>query len=209
MGLSAVRFQDKRIWCVDGMRIAVNEDEHLTVARPFALPIPTLLRLKECGQSDMELTVGKKYVSLTGSGILLYCRLVETADSLVLDQVIPNDLPKSYQINRAQYLNEIKYLRECVDSDCKAPVLFNDGQLILFYKGSAFRAAVDVIGGPSDQHALNPCGVLEALGQFAGSEYVTLRSGGRYSPVVMTAGADTALIMPVRTVYWDKLGVAA
>lgn len=209
--LNGIRFQDKRIWSIDGYRMAVNEDEHLTVRQPFILPMPALLRLKECGQADVELSVGENYARFSGEGILLYCRVLTAKDSLTPESVIPKNLPNCYRINRNQYLDELKYLTECVSKPSNTPVLYDAGRLIAFDNGAMIRTAVDVIGNGSDQHALNMRFILEALGQFAGSEYVTLHSGGRYSPVVITAeGAGTAFIMPVRAAKsWGRLEPAA
>lgn len=209
--MRSVRFQDKRIWCIDGMRIAVNTSEQLTVSRPFALPVSALLYLSEFGKTDVTLRAGEEYAVFTGSGISLFCLVAKPSDSVVLEQVIPGDLPERFQIDRKQYLNEIKYLCECVDAGSDAPVLFDKGRLILFGNGAVFRTSLDVAGECSDQFALNPRYIREALKQFSGNRYVTLHSGGRFSPVVITAdGADTALILPVRaSKSWERLDAAA
>lgn len=206
-GTSGVRFRKNQVWCIDGLRMAVNESESLAVSDPFILPMSVLIHLKECVQTDAELSVGKKYAAFTAHDITLICRVLTANDTVTPESAIPANLPATCQINRAQFLNELKYLRECVGSASKSPVLFDGGKLFVFDNSSMFQTAVDVNGKCSDQYALDLRYITEALSQFVDREYVTLRSGGKRSPVVITAGgADTALIMPVRAAKsWGKL----
>ena len=206
LGAHGVRFQDKHVWCVDGMRLAVNEDERLTVGRPFILPVSALLRLKELGQTDMTLTVGQKYASFVGESVSLCCRVLEASDSLTLERAIPKEFSAGFCVARSDYLNEIKYLSECVGRSSKAPVLFDSGKLFVFANEAMFSATMFPDGKCADQYALNLRFVKEALEQFSGCEYISQSSGGRTSPVLITAGADQALILPVRAgESWGRL----
>ena len=205
-GANGVRFQDKRVWCVDGMRLAVNEDDSLIIGRPFILPVSALLHLKELGQTDMTLTVGEKYASFIGEGVSLCCRVVEASDSLTLERAIPKEFSAGFCVSRGYFLDEIKYLSECVGRSSKAPVLYDGGKLFVFANEAIFSATMFTDSKLSDQFALNLRFVKEALEQFSGSEYISLSSSGRTSPVLITAGTDKALIMPVRAgESWGRL----
>lgn len=205
-GTNGVRFQDKRVWCVDGMRLAANEDDSLIIGRPFILPVSALLHLKELGQTDMTLTVGEKYASFTGEGVSLYCRVLEASDSLALESAIPKEFSAGFMVPRSEYLNEIKYLSECAGRSSKVPVLFDSGKLFVFANEAMFSATMFPDSKYADQYALNLRFVKEALEHLPDSEYISQSSGGRTSPVLITAGADKALIMPVRAgESWGRL----
>ena len=210
--LCGVRFQDNRVWCVDGARMAINQDNTLMVEQPFILPAHTLTHLKEFGKADAKLSVGAKYAAFTGESVSLYSRILEPGDSLKIENVLPKTYNAIYEVNRKQYLDQVKYLCECVRNPKKAAVLFDNGRLLVFENDMVFRAAVDVIGECDDQHSLKLDFLKEALEQFSDAEYVTLKTNhARTSPVVITAGgADTAFILPMRAANgWDRLEAAA
>lgn len=194
-----VRFQDNRLWCVDGYRIALNEDDGLCVKEPFIVPIPALIQLKVFGKADVVLAVSKRYVQISGDGVSLYSRRLEPSDELKLERVIPTQWKERYPIGRKKYLDALNYLGANLTTGDKPYVSFRDGSLILLTPSAKYSADMDTECACEIDYSFDWRYMKDALGQFPGEDFVTFQVAGELSPVVLTDGkGNTALVLTVR-----------
>ena len=206
-----VRFQDSRLWCVDGVRLAVNTDSNLTVDRPFVLSKLSLAHLKEFGGECADLRIYQKFAVFSGGGLSLYCRIILSSDAMELEKVVPKSFVSTYSVRRSSFLDALKYLNDCVRDRSKACVLCDRGKLYVLENDRMYRATVDIQGESFDRHAFRLTFLKEALEQFAGVEEITVHENNAAAPVLFTAGgADIALLLPVRAYKgWERIDAAA
>lgn len=196
--LSGVRFQGNTVWCVDGYRMAVSEADDLSVEKPFILPADALHHLRLFGDRVVELSVGQKYAEFAADGLKLCCRLLMPEDALRIQDAIPQKSRETYSVDRKQYKDALRYLRECC-SDRKEPVLFNRGKLMLEHRNAKYSAQIDVRGECDIRYAFDPAYMRDALEQFDGADHISIGVSSENGPIILSAGGtDTALLLPVR-----------
>ena len=193
--LSGIRFEGNRLWCLDGQRMAISEDEALTVEKPFIIPASALYHLKLFDSSEVTLSIGKKHAVFASDMLRLTCRMLE-GDPLKIENVMPRDFKESYTVERKQFADALKYLVECSRKLEKPHVTFTNGTLVLHGDGTVCSAKLGVRGEIC--YAFDAEYMKEALEQFADSETVTVGVNSEISPIVLSAGANTALVLPVR-----------
>ena len=200
ISLRGVRFEGSRIWCLDGCRIAMTDGAFDTSDR-FILPAKELCNLKHFGDSTVEIGVGKKYVFITNSVFTMILRIIEAADRLEVEKLIPKSSTETYFIDRREYMDAIDYLSDSTRERNTNPVLFEKGKLTLEGKNSRSGVTVSVDGEAEIRYAMDLRYIRDALGQFAGSNKVKISATSEFSPIVITAEntTDLALILPVRT----------
>lgn len=194
-----VRFQDCRLWCVDGYRIALSEDSRLRVEEPFIVPVPALKQLKAFGKADVELVADKRFVRFSGNGVSLYSRLLEPSDDIQLERIIPAQWKEFYQVERKQYTDALNYLGANLHNRDKPYVSFHDGKLILLTPSPKYLASLDLDCMCEIEYAFDLHYMKDALGQFPGGDFVTVQASGSLTPVVLTDGkGNMALVLTVR-----------
>jgi len=199
--LSGVRFEGHHIWCVDGCRLAVSDDEALLFAPRFIIPAKSLECLRAFGKNTVQIAVEKKYVMFSGCGLRLICRQLASDDRYQIENILPKSPRESYWIDRARYLDALKYLRECATDKNNCYVSFNHGTLRLNEKrsDSSYSAGIDTDGSCDISYAYCLKYMKEALEQFAGEEYLRIDVSGETSPLVLSAdGSMKALILTAR-----------
>lgn len=195
--LGGVRFEDNHVWCVDGNRMAVNDSPDLTVSERFIVPVDALKHLKAFGRSNLEIQVGERYAAFSGGGLTLCCRLLDASDRLRVETALPQKPVETYRVERRQYTDAIRYLSDCAGGMKKRSIHFRRGTLLLVGEDAKFSAKVGVFGSCEMEYAFDLGYMKDALEQFAGAEMIQMSSGG-VSPIVLNAGADTAMVMPQR-----------
>lgn len=196
---AGVRFQDKRIWCVDGCRLAIHEDDALTVTKPFILRAAALKYLGAFGTTEGELSVGQDYAAITANGLTLTCRLVEQSDELNIDMVMPKTVAETYEINRRQYLDALSYLTDCTNRKENVAVSFDGTSLMVHDKHGEYAAKVDIAEGKSEVcYAANLTYMRQAVEHMKDVEQVRIDAISAASPIVLHGGSVTALVLPVR-----------
>ena len=195
--LSGIRFEGNRLWCLDGQRMAISEDEALTVEKPFIIPASALYHLKLFDSGEVTLSIGKKYAVFASDTLRLTCRMLE-GDPLKIENAMPRDFKESYTVERRQFADALKYLVECSKKLAKPHVTFTNGTLVLHGDGTVCSAKLDVRGESEICYAFDAGDMKEALEQFADCETVTVGVVSEISPIVLSAGANTALVLPVR-----------
>lgn len=194
-----VRFQDCRLWCVDGYRIALNRHNDLFVESPFIVPVPALKQLKVFGKASVEIAVSKRYVRISSEGISLHSRLLEPSDNLQLESAIPIKLKEHYRVERKQYLDALNYLDANLYPGDKPYVNFQNGSLTLDTSSAKYFASLDVDCTCEIEYAFDLRHMKDALGQFPGEDFVNVQVTGGLSPIVLTDDkGNTAMVLPVR-----------
>lgn len=203
---AGVRFQDKRLWCVDGFRLALHEDAALDVKTPFMASAKTLENLKSFGDADGELLVGEKHAAIRTQDMRLTCRLIDGKDDLHLENVLPKSSKETYAVDRKQYLDALRFLRDCVSDRRRLPVIFDGGQLVMHGVNGTYRAKIDVLEGTSEVvYGFNVDYMKEALEQFSDEKTVKISATGMISPIILTAdGGATAMVLPVNITKYQS-----
>ena len=195
---NGVHFQDSRIWCLDKCRMAVNESSDLSVREDFILPIHAMKFLKAFGKCEMEISVGRYFTEFNGGGLRMVCHLLDVSDALRVENLLPNKHGETYSVRRGQYADAIRYLSDCGHGMKRRTVRFERGNLLLMDELVKFSAALDVDGTCETAYAFDLDLMKDALEQFSGEESVHVHVSGGKAPIVLSAGANTALIMPTR-----------
>ena len=196
---AGVRFQDKRIWCVDGCRLAIHEDAALNVTEPFILRASVLKYLSAFETTEGELLVGERYAAITANGLTLACRLMEQSDELKIDMVMPKTAMETYSVNRRQYLDALNYLADCTNRKENVAVGFDGTSLIVYDKHGEYAAKVDIAEGRSEVcYAVNLTYMRQAVEHMKDVERVRIDAISASSPIVLHGGSMTAMVLPVR-----------
>lgn len=208
--LDAVRFDGKHVWCVDGMRMAVNDDEGLRVERSFMLPSHALAHLKVFGSDKTELAVGKRYAAFTAPGTKLLIRKTAEPDRLRVEEVVPQSFAESYSVERNLLKDAILYLDGC-SRGMAQPYAFFDGDKLSVKNGAAeYSVSLCTIGPTTVQYAFDIRYMKEALEQFSGEERVCISVSGKSAPILLRAdGTDMAMMLPVRMRNSERWNSAA
>ncbi len=195
--LAGVRFEGKHVWCVDGHRLAVSDDDSLNVERPFILPSNALAHLKVFDAGETELAVGQRYAVFTAAGTKLLVRQLVPSDYLRIENTVPQESKENYPVDRRKLLDAIQYLDGCSRGMRNPFVIFDGRRLILKNGGSEYSAELEVNG--EIQYAFHLKYMKEALEQFAGEDVIRICVSSRTAPIVLRAGSEnTALMLPVR-----------
>ena len=205
--LSGIRFEGNHVWCLDGMRLAVSDDTDLSVTSRFIVPVKALEHLKAFGDSSLEIAVEKQYAVFSGGGLTLACRQLEADDDMKIENIFPKVVRESYYIDRAKYLDTLKYLGEFTRGSDKARVRFERGMLWVYDKktDSRYNAKIETDGGCEIPYVFELKYMKEALEQFAGEKYLRIDVSGETTPLVLSAeGAMKALILPVRVFEGER-----
>ncbi|MBQ9719301.1 MAG: hypothetical protein IJV64_01260 [Oscillospiraceae bacterium] len=196
---AGVRFQDQHIWCVDGYRMAIHEDNTLNVSAPFILPAAALKYLSAFKAKEGELLVGADYAAITAGGLTLTCPLVERSDELQIETVLPKKFTETYQVSRRQYLDALRYLTACTNAKEHIYVAFDGSRLIAHDRHGKYAAKVQIAEGSSEvRYAFDLAYMKQAMEHFKDMEYVQLNAISDFSPIVLRGGSVTAMVLPLR-----------
>lgn len=197
--LGGVRFEGAHVFCVDGQRMAVNDDKGLTVKEPFIIPAPAMEHLKAFGKEEIGVAVGKRYVNFEGGSVSLLCRRMEPVDGIHVETSIPRTSKEAYHVDRKKYSDTIQYLLACAKGMRTPYALFRGGCLTVWNGDAMYQAKVETAGESELEYAFDLRYMKDALTQFSGEEYVQIKTSGGISPLVLSAGgAATALVLTVR-----------
>jgi len=196
---AGVRFQDRRIWSVDGYRMAIHEAVTLNVTTPFILSAAALKHLRAFQTKDGELLVGKDYAAITTDGLTLTCPLVERSDDLQIETVIPKKFAETYLVSRKQYLDALNYLSACTNAKEQIYVVFDGGYLVTHDRHGKYAARVEIVEGESKvNYAFNLAYMKQALEHLKDDELVRIDAISEISPILLRCGDVTAMVLPVR-----------
>lgn len=198
--LAGVRFQDSRIWCVDGHRAAVNCEEGLTVEKPFILPAESLRYLRTFGTQQVEMRIGEKAVQFASEDRELTVRRLFADDTLTLEEVFTKLPQGRHRVRRTELLEAIRYLQDAVGSKARATTRLQGTSLVVSGPTGQYGAELNMEASFEAKPAVDLRYMKEALEQFAGAEYVTLCVTDPPMPLFLfdESGENAAVVLPVR-----------
>lgn len=189
-------FKGDRMYCVDGFRLARNNDESLFLNSTISVPslaMDNISIFKGC----IKMKVSNKYVEFSDGNTLLRSRLLEgePVDDI---KVIPVDHSESLTFKVKDFKSSLSYLKTFLESKCLNPVRFRGGKVSLGTTSSIVESKFNVNKNGDITVGFNLSFMEQALGQFDG-EYATLHLGATNQPMLITNdSADCAIVLPVR-----------
>lgn len=197
--MAGVRFDGNHVWCVDGLRIALNDDPGLTVEQQFILPAYALAHLNAFSAGETELFVGAKYARFASADTKLLIRQLVPSDGLRIENAIPSHSAESYLLDRDKLADAIGYLEGCSRGMPRPYVFFDGRELILENGDFEFSTVLETKGVSSVKFAFDINMMRDALKQFVDEKTIHVSVSSKFAPIVLRGnGADTALLMPVR-----------
>ena len=197
--LQGVRFDGNHVWCVDGNRIALNDDPGLTVERRFILPAYALVHLNAFSAGKTDLYVGTRYAWFVSADTKLLIRQLVPSDELRIEKAIPSHSAESYLVDREKLADAISYLDGCSRGMQRPYVFFDGRELILENDGFEFSAILETDGVSSVKYAFDINMMKDALKQFSDERTIRVSVSSKTAPIILRGdGANTALLMPVR-----------
>jgi DNA polymerase-3 subunit beta len=199
---TGAHFAGDSVVTIVGHRLAVNRSSELTVDGDFILPCASLKLLEAFGDDDLFIEMARKYVCVTNPmrDRRLCVRRLE-GEFPKLSNVIPSDasVKEIYTVSGAEYLAEMKYLKEMMVGAHKEYVKFENGRLTLLTGRGSFSGKVRVEGRADIVYAFDCDYMLDALNHLKGTKTITIKIYGHQSPIILTGGqTDIALVLPVR-----------
>ncbi len=196
---AGVRFDGNHVWCVDGRRLALNNNPGLTVERGFILPSYALAQLKLFDAGDTELFVGSRYAWFSSANTKLLIRQLDSADGLRIENVVPAHSAESYWVDREKLSDAIDYLDGCSRGMPRPYVFFNGRELILNNSDFEYSVLLEVDGVSQIRYAFDLTKMKDALKQFSDEKRVCVCINSKTAPIVLRGdGPNTALLLPVR-----------
>lgn len=198
--MEGFQFAGQYLYCIDGYRLAVSEDESLSVSVPFVIPQIAMNCLKEMGDGELRIEVGLTRVRLRCRNLTALLKRILCDPAATPAKYLPRSPGEVCTVNRQEYLHELGYLKECAGTGEKAVVLFENGDLTLQQKDASYRTRVNMAGECRIIYAFEAEKMCDALKQFSGSDTVEISAYGKSTPIVLTAkgSSDTALLVPHR-----------
>lgn len=196
---TSVQFQDKRIFCLDGLRAAWDTDETLSVPVPFMLPVTSLEHLKLFGDTEVSVQIEDRSVDFSDGTTHLKSKRVE---SLVFDleSAIPGHFKEEFDLCPDEWLTELTYLKEVLSKGQKPYVRFWGSNLLTCADGCRHQTRVQVDGRSEMEIGFDLHHMMDALRQFKGESCVRMKLTSPISPIVLEVEGrnDCAMVLPVR-----------
>ncbi len=194
-----VSFLKKEIYCVDGYRMAVVNNDQLEAAEPFTVPVrmfKSWRALFPAGQVTLD--VDKRFLRVTGSGVTALFRLLE-GQNLCPQNVFPTSCKERYRVDPKEYAHELNYLNSFVTLPRQQPVKFHGGRLSVMTPNGAYSGKINVEGAAEIEYGFQAGYMLEAMKSFADRERVTIEVSHPKGPIVLQAGdGRRTLVLPMR-----------
>ena len=196
---SKVQFSGDRVYAVDGYRMAWDTDPELDVPRPFMAAPDAMEHLKLFGDQTVSVQLGERFAQVTDGVTSLLFHLPE-GELLNIDRAITDKFKAQFQVCPAEFLAELKYLKQSLRGKRAHVVRFSGGDLLSGSLGERYATKISVSGCENVEFGFTLDYMAEALEQFKREPSVTMKVGlGSLGPIIMEAEGrhDRALVMPV------------
>lgn len=194
-----VKFFDERIGAVDGYRLAASRDESLQVSKPFYIPPGAMKLLPIFDGQPCALTVGTRCAMFENNAARVITRMPE-GEGLDFDRAIPRTCGEEHTIDIADFVDSLRYLGEFVRNPDRDTIRFDNGMLSMSNVNGDYSAQLALDTIPRTVIGFNGSYMLDGLKQFQAKKLktVTMQMTSPMSPIVLTDGADLAMILPCR-----------
>ena len=196
----SVQLSGNRVYAVDGYRMAWDTDPELDVPVPFMAAPDALEHLKLFGDQTVSVQLGERFGSVTDGVTSLLFRLPE-GELLKLDRAIPEAYQAEAQVSPAEFLAELKYLKQSLRGNRAHLVRFSGGALLAESMGERYATRISAAGCENVVFGFNLDYMVDALEQFKKEPSVTMKvSAGSLGPIIFEAEGrnDRAMVLPVR-----------
>lgn len=197
--MAAVSFLGREIYCVDGYRMAVVNNDQMETEKPILIPVWMFKSWRALFPTgEVTLSVGKRYLQVTQGDACALFRLME-GETLRPQNVFPTSCRERYQVSPKEYARELAYLSGFVTQPIHQPVAFHGGRLSVMTGNGAYSAKISVEGTAEIVYGFQVGYMLEAMKAFEDQAYVTVEVSHPNGPIVLRAddGRKT-LILPTR-----------
>lgn len=196
--MGGVRFWGREVYCVDGYRMAVADNDQLDASEPFVIPARMFRSWRALFPAGMvEIAVGKKFLQVSAGGVMALFRLLEP-DTMRPKNVFPTSCRERYQVRPKEYASELAYLSGFVTYPLHQPVAFRGGQLSVMTANGEYSAKITVDGSAEIVFGFNVKFMLEAMKAFEDQEYVTVEVSHPNGAIVLRASdGRKTLILPM------------
>jgi len=195
-----VQFCGNNVFALDGMRMAWDTDQELSVPKPFMVPPEPLGFLKLFGDQEVSVQLSGLYLQITGEGISILTRLTE---GLTFDMsgAIPKRYLEEFSVSPREFLKELSYLKEFIPTTVNPYVYFSGGRLSMIVAGGNYSTAIQIDGESGIDFAFDLRYMIDAMKQFKEEKLVHLKVSSPVAPIVIGAEgrSDSALVLPLRT----------
>lgn len=189
-------FKEDRMYCVDGFRLAKNNDASLFLNQTISVP-PLAMETISIFKGSVKMKVSNKYIEFFDGNTLLRSRLLE-GEPIDDRKVIPTNLSESLTFKIKDFKGSLAYLKTFLESRSLTPVRFCGGKVSLATSSSIVESKFDIDKEGEITVGFNLSFMEQALGQFDG-EYATLHLGAANQPMLITNGSnDCAIVLPVK-----------
>ncbi len=196
--MSAVSFLGREIYCVDGYRMAVVDNDQMEAAKPFLVPVWMFKGWRALFPAGViTLSVGKRYLQVTQNGVTALFRLLE-GESLRPQNVFPTSCRERYRVSPKEYARELTYLSSFVTQPVHQPVAFRAGRLSVMTANGEYSGKINVEGTAEIVYGFQVHYMLEAMKSFGDQERVIVEVSHPNGPIVLRAddGRKT-LVLPM------------
>lgn len=196
---TCVQFDQGRIFCMDGCRVACDPDPGLAIPLPFLAPAEPLKYLKLFGDDEVSINVGVTYIQFSGEGLSFLCHR-EGIVPFSLDQAIPKAYREEFYFSPGEFLKELDYLKSLVRSKRRPFLRFCGGKLSLESGPQDGCTAIHIEGQSAIELGFDVQYMIDALKQFEKEKRVKMKVSGPMTPFVLEAEGrnDYALVLPAR-----------
>jgi DNA polymerase III sliding clamp (beta) subunit (PCNA family) len=195
-----VRFLDTRMVTVDGYRLALSKDPSLTVKEKFLVPAEAMCLLPAFEKAPCRLVVGEQYVAFSNETVRVVSR-IPAMDDLDIDAVVSRPSSEECTVSVNDFIGELNYLSEFINSRNRTPIRFEGGILSLHTPYGVCTSQLRLSSPMNTVIGFNARYMQEGLKQFQAKKTasVVMKMTSPCSPIVLTDNADDlALVLPCR-----------
>ena len=194
-----VQFSGNKVYALDGVRLAWDVDDNLTVRQPFMALPEALGYLKFFGSREITASMGENYLRLTDGATTIQTR-IEGPFVFNVDGAVPEKFTEEFYISPKEFLGELDYLKKLACGSSKATVLFSNGKLLLTAAGGNYSTQVQIDGESTISFGFELHYMVDALRQFRGEPKVRMKVINPSAPIVLEAEGrgDFAMVLPIR-----------
>ena len=167
-----------------------------------------LEHLKLFGDQTVSVQLGERFAQVTDGVTALLFHLPEGV-LFKLDSAIPDKFRAEFQVCPAEFLAELKYLKQSLRGNRAHVVRFRGGNLLSESMGERYATNISAAGCENVEFGFTLDYMTDALEPFRKEPSVTVKvSVGSFGPIIIEAKGrhDRALVMPVDL---KKAGMAA
>lgn len=197
--ITCVQFDGKRIFALDGYRVACDASEAQIFPKPFMTSGEALSHLKMFGSNEVSIRYGKNRIQVTDGTSSLYLRMAD-AQIFQLDNAVPKSYREAFHIRPKDFLRELDYLKKIAVGEKVIAVRFRGDQLFVSAASGTYSTHIELDGTNDTTFGFDLSYMEDALRQFKDEPWVKMKVSSEVSPFILEAEGrgDFAMVLPFR-----------